>query len=216
MQLGLRQSAPRPATGSSIRRARPCARVGLDIPVLLGTIRQERKSEWVARYVVDRLAKRPGVTSRLVDPRDLPFGNLDQREWEMDPQPPEVAAFVRDMARADGFVVVTPEYNWGYPGTLKNLLDALYDEWNRKPFALVGVGGISGGLRAIDNLRQVVGGLGAIVVPSHVPVAYVTRAFTPEGPLEAAEWDRRFEKMFEELEWYASALQKARAASPPS
>jgi NAD(P)H-dependent FMN reductase len=190
--------------------------VSLDLPVLLGSVRHERKSEWVARYVVDRLAKRPGVTSHLVDPRDLPFGNLDLREWEMDPQPPEVTRFVQDMARADGFVVVCPEYNHGYPGALKNLLDALYDEWNRKPFALVGVGGISGGLRAIDNLRQVVGGLGAVTVPAHVPVTFVGKSFTPEGPLDAAEWDRRFGKLFEDLEWYASALQRARAESPPS
>jgi NAD(P)H-dependent FMN reductase len=190
--------------------------VGLDLPVLLGTVRHERKSEWVARYVVDRLAKRPGVASRLVDPRDLPFGNLDLREWEMDPQPPSVTRFVQDMAHADGFVVVTPEYNYGYPGALKNLLDALYDEWNRKPFAMVGVGGISGGLRAIDNLRQVVSGLGAVTVPTHVPVTSVGKSFHEHGPLDPAEWDRRFEKLFEELEWYASALQKARAASPPS
>jgi NAD(P)H-dependent FMN reductase len=197
-------------------RAARSPRVSLDLPVLLGTVRHERKSEWVARYVVQRLGRRPGVVSHLVDPRLLPFGNLDQREWEMEPRPPEVAAFVDAMARADGFVVVTPEYNFGYPGTLKNLLDAVYDEWNRKPFALVGVGGISGGLRAIDNLRQVVSGLGAVVVPAHVPVTFVTKSFTEAGPIDAHEWDRRFEKMFEDLEWYAAALQRARRESPPS
>lgn len=203
--------------GPGILPLRPFARrVSLDLPVLLGTVRHDRKSEWVARYVVDRLSRRPGVTSRLVDPRDLPFGNLDQREWEMSPQPPAVAAFVQAMARADGFVIVSPEYNYGYPGTLKNMLDALYDEWNRKPFALVGVGGISGGLRMIDNLRQVVAGLGAIAIPAHVPVTFVTKSFTAEGPVDAADWDRRFEKLFEELEWYATALQHARAQSPPS
>jgi len=212
--------APPPHHGCGDRKGdpnpRPCARVSLHLPVLLGTVRPERKSEWVARHVVDRLAKRPGVTSGLVDPAALPFGNLELREWEMDPRPPEVAAFVEDMARADGFVVVTPEYNFGYPGALKNLLDALYDEWNRKPFALVGVGGISGGLRAIDNLRQVVSGLGAVTVPTHVPVTFVGKSFTPEGPLDAEEWDRRFVKLFEELEWYATALQRARSESPPS
>jgi len=90
--------------------------VTLYLPVILGTIRHDRKSEWVARFVVDRLGKRPGVSSRLVDPRELPFGNLDVREWEMDPQPPAVAAFVQDMARADGFVIVAPEYNHGSSG----------------------------------------------------------------------------------------------------
>lgn len=200
----------------SLATARLGRRVSLYLPVLLGTVRRDAKSPWVARYVAQRLAARPGIASRVVDPAQLPFGNLVDREWEMEPRPPEVAAFVQDMARADGFVVVAPEYNYGYPGALKNLLDALYDEWNRKPFALVGVGGISGGLRMIDNLRQVVSGLGAVVVPTHVPVTFVGKSFHESGPLDPEEWDRRFAKMFEELEWYAQALQRARAESPPS
>lgn len=109
-----------------------------------------------------------------------------------------------------------PEEHHGYPGTLKNLLDALFDEWNRKPFALVGVGGISGGLRMMEQLRLVVSGLGAVSVPAHVPVQFVAKEFTPEGPIHPEEWDRRFAKTFEELEWYAGALKAARAASPPS
>jgi NAD(P)H-dependent FMN reductase len=148
-----------------------------------------------------------------VDPDELPFGNLRRREWEMDPQPPEVAAFVADMARADGFVIVSPEYNHGYPGTLKNLLDALFDEWNRKPFGLVGVGGVSGGLRMMEQLRLVVAGLGAVVVPAHVPVQAVAKEQGPDGAfLDPQKWDGRFDKMLDEVEWYARALKAAREA----
>lgn len=189
--------------------------VALYLPVLYGTLRSERKSLGVARFVAARLAKRPDVETRLVDPRELPFGNLDLREWEMSPRPPEVARFVDDMARADGFVVVTPEYNYGIPGTLKNLLDALYDEWNRKPFALVGAGGISGGHRALDQLRQVVSGLGAIVVPEHLGVQNVGRTFGPDGPLEDEErWTTRVDTVLDALEWYARALKAARETAP--
>jgi NAD(P)H-dependent FMN reductase len=187
----------------------------LYLPVLHGTVREGRKSIHVARFVEARLRERPGVETRLFDPREWPFGNLVAREWEQDPRPPRVAEFVDEMARADGFVIVTPEYNHGYPGTLKNMLDAVYDEWNRKPFALVGCGGVSGGLRALDALRQVVTGLGAITVPTHVPVQSVGKEFEVGGPHDPEKWTKRFARLFDELEWYARALKAAREAAPP-
>ena len=59
------------------------------------------------------------------------------------------------MGRADGFIVITPEYNHGYPAVLKSALDALYAEWVRKPIAFVSYGGWSGGVRAVEQLRLV-------------------------------------------------------------
>lgn len=186
----------------------------LYLPVLAGTIREERKSIHVARFVARRLAAFPGVETRLFDPAEEPFGNLVAREWEMTPRPEAVAAFVREMGRADGFVVVSPEYNHGYPGALKNMLDHVYDEWNAKPFALVGAGGISGGVRAIEQLRQVVAGLGAVAIPRSVPVPFVGKAFEEEGPASDEEkWAARFDKLFDELAWYARALRAAREGS---
>lgn len=184
----------------------------LYFPVILGTVREGRASLRVAQYVTQRLARRPDVEARLFDPAELPFGNLVRREWEMDPAPPAVAAFVREMGRADGFVIVTPEYNYGIPGALKNLLDHLFDEWNRKPFALVGCGALAGGVRALDQLRQVIAGLQAIVVPPHVYFPNVHATFGPDGPtVEADAWEKRLDRMFSELEWYARALQRARS-----
>lgn len=190
---------------------RRTGRVDLYFPVLYGSVRAQRRSLPVARYVVALLDRRPGVETRLFDPKEWPFRELVAREWEMDPQPPRVAEFVREMDRADGFVVVAPEYNYGYPGALKDMLDVVYDEWNRKPFALVGCGGVSGGLRMIDQMRQVVSGLGAVCVPAHVPVPFVMKTFDEHGPLEDQErWEARFGKLFDELEWYAAALGTAR------
>lgn len=186
--------------------------VALYLPVIAGTVRAGRRSEAVAEFVARRVGKLADVETRLFDPRELPFGNLVQREWEMDPQPPDVRAFVEEMARADGFVIVTPEYNYGIPGALKNVLDALYDEWNRKPFGIVGVGGISGGLRAIDALRQVVSGLGAVPVPAHVPVQFVAKEFDERGPVDEAKWAQRIDHLLEEVAWYARALSAARSA----
>ncbi|MCI4346321.1 MAG: NAD(P)H-dependent oxidoreductase [Thermoplasmata archaeon] len=187
----------------------------LYFPVLYGTVREGRRSLVLARYVVQRLSKRPGVRAKLFDPAELPFGNLVQREWELPTPDPRVSAFVGEMASADGFVVVTPEYNYGIPGTLKNLLDSLFDEWNRKPFGVVTAGGIVGGVRAADQLRQVIAGVRAVMIPAHVPVPFVGKAFDDSGaPRNPEELDPRLDRMFDELEWYARALSAARQATP--
>lgn len=185
----------------------------LYLPILYGSVRSHRASFAVATYAHRQLAQRPDVETRLFDPRELPFGNLVDREWEMETPPPAVTEFVREMARADGFVVVTPEYNYGIPGALKNMLDHVYDEWNRKPFAMVTAGGISGGLRASDQLRQVISGVGAFVIPVQVPVQFVGESFTEAGPRATPEvWAERFARLFRELEWYARAVRPARLA----
>lgn len=185
--------------------------MSLDIPVILGTVREGRRSEHVARYVHGRLSARPGVRSAFVDPRDYAFGDLVAREFEMKERPPNVLRFMEVVEAADGFVVVTPEYNYGIPGALKNLLDITFKPWNRKPFGLVGCGGVSGGLRALDSLRQTVAGLGAVTVPQHVPVPHVSRSFGRDGPTsEPEEWAKRIDGFLEHVEWYAKALQAAR------
>ena len=201
----------RPPTVNGAARFRGVA--DLFLPVLYGTVREPRHSYGVARFVAARLALREGVETRLYDPRELPIGNLVQREWEQESPDPRLVEFVREMGRADGFVIVTPEYNYGIPGTLKNLLDHLYDEWNRKPFAMVTAGGISGGLRASDQLRQVVSGIGAFVVPVHVPVHSVQDTFDDQGPRkDPTVWEGRFDRLFNDLEWYARALKPARSS----
>jgi NAD(P)H-dependent FMN reductase len=188
----------------------------LYLPILYGSVREPRRSIHVARFALERLALRPGVETRLFDPRDLPFGNLVHREWEWPDAPDTVQPFVAEMARADGFVIVTPEYNHGYTGTLKNLFDHLSDEWHRKPFALVGAGGIYGGARAIDGLRMVIPGLGGVSIPAMIGVTQVETSFGEAGPTSDREnWERRFDRLFTELEWYALALQRARQESPP-
>ncbi len=198
--------------------------VELNLPVILGTVREGRKSEHVARYIHARLSSRPGVTSPFVDPRDHDFGNLKGRVIDLPDFDPKVTPgpcsadlreFIVKMHAADGFVIVTPEYNYSYPGALKNLLDVTFKPWNRKPFALVGCGGESGGLRAIDMLRQTVAGLGAITVPSHLPVFRVEKSFTAEGPVgipEKETFDKRLDSLCGQLEWYAKALKDPRQA----
>jgi NAD(P)H-dependent FMN reductase len=183
----------------------------LDLPLLYGTVRQGRSTVDLARYVHQRLEAHDAVETRFWDAEDLPYGNLTRRVDGMEDPPEELTAWREAMGEADGFLVVTPEYNYGIPGALKNLLDLTYEEWNRKPFAFAAGGGTSGGLRAIDHARQVVAGLGAVVVPRHVHSPYVGDTFDEGEPVEEeARWRDRVDGLVDELVWYAEALEAMR------
>lgn len=120
---------------------------------------------------------------------------------------------MNEMERADGFVLVFPEYNHGYPGALKNILDALKDEWVRKPFALVSTGGISGGMRASENLLPVLQALQGMPVRASVAVQGVNKGWAHDGPdHDEAAWRERFGAMFADLERWARALTRARTS----
>lgn len=184
----------------------------LRVPVILGTAREGNATKHVARHVVERLSARGGVDARLIDPAELPLGHVGDPRHAADPEAPALRDFVRTIEAADAFVIVTPEYNWGIPGALKDTIDHLKEEWARKPFGIVSTGGLAGGLRAADHLRQVVSGVGGVVVPAHVIVPYVWNAFGADGPTsEEDAWESRFDAFFTDVEWYARALQTARS-----
>jgi NAD(P)H-dependent FMN reductase len=188
----------------------------LNLPVLVGTMRRAAHSTGVGRFVHRRGTLRPGITSTLHLSPESPFANFVDTEWEMERPPPAVVEFTSAMAAADGFVIVTPEYNYGLPGTLKNLLDAVYDEWGRKPFAFVGVssGGV-GGARALEQLRSVVAGVKGLALPYQVLVRQVQESFRDDVPIVDVEAiTQKIDRLWEELEWYARALRDARPSAP--
>src|SRR5881275_1245979 len=119
----------------------------LFIPVILGTTRQGRASESVARFVFEELSKHAGVETELIDIRDLKLPTDDAGEAIKD------SKFSAQMSRADGLVIVTPEYNHGYPGMLKHVLDTNLKEYIHKAVGIVGVSaGPWGGTRVVENL----------------------------------------------------------------
>jgi NAD(P)H-dependent FMN reductase len=127
------------------------------IEVIIGSTRQGRFSERVATWVVDYLTTQANFDVEVVDLRDYPLPFFDgappamtQRDYPSD----DVARLGRKLDEADGFVVLTAEYNHGYPAVLKNAMDHTFVEWRRKPIAFVGWGNV-GGARAIEQLRQV-------------------------------------------------------------
>jgi NAD(P)H-dependent FMN reductase len=127
------------------------------VQVVTGTTREGRFSEYVAEWVVRRLGTRGDVDVELVDLRDHPlpfFDGVPPAKFPREYGAEEVARLGATIDRADGYVLLTAEYNHGYPAVLKNAMDWTFVEWRRKPVAFVGWGN-TGGARAIEQLRLV-------------------------------------------------------------
>lgn len=176
--------------------------MSLSIPVLLGTARDGASSDLVAAYVHKLLVLR-GVQSDLVDPADYHEKKTFEKE--------HVKPWADIMQRADGLIIVSPEYNHGYPGPLKEMLDTLFEEFARKPVAICGVssGGL-GGVRVAEQLKLVVNELRMCAIREAVFFSNVRELFNEDGSIKDPSYDDRCTKMFDELFWYANALKVAR------
>jgi len=177
------------------------------IPVILGSIRRDRESVKVARFVMDCLQKLNAVHAELLDLKELNLPMMEERlRFRSDP-PPSVVDFGAKINRADSILIVTPEYNGGYPGVLKNALEYLKDEYRRKPFGIVTVSAAeTGGALCLASLRQVVLHLGGVPIPAVLPVSRVKESFDSEGkPLDPG-LAKRAREYFDELLWYTEAL----------
>jgi len=178
----------------------------LFIPVILGTARQGRRSENAARFVFEIVKKRDGVESAFIDVRNFRLPATDDTgETET---AKKLSAFT---GRADGFVIVSPEYNHGYPGELKMLLDFSGGEYAKKPVAVCGVSsGTMGGARMMEQLRSVLIDLAAVPIPAAVYFSEVEKLFDERGAITDISYQNRVAKMLDELLWYAKALNAAR------
>jgi NAD(P)H-dependent FMN reductase len=190
------------------------------IEVIVGSTRDERFSERAAAWTVDRLSARDDMKIELVDLRDHPLPFFDGRapaHTKRDYPSPEVARFGQTIDRADGFVIVTPEYNHGYPAVLKNAIDHTFVEWHRKPVSFVSWGNV-GGARAVEQLRLVAVEMEMAPLRHAVhilPDVLVPALRAPEpfdlGLLDPLE--PRLKLMADDLAWWATALAAAREHS---
>jgi NAD(P)H-dependent FMN reductase len=184
----------------------------LFIPILLGTIRQGRESEKVAHLIMTHIqAHFPTIESEIFDPRimDLPNDEegtvLAERNTKW-----------RDaMIRADGLIIVTPEYNHAYPGSLKRALDVLIKEYIHKAVGLVGVSsGWAGGARAVEALVPVVRELGLVVTFTDLYFPKVQDSFNEDGSPKDDGVYKRIDGFVEELTWIAKSLRYGRENLP--
>lgn len=176
----------------------------LFVPVVLGTPRRGRMSEHAARVISAALAGRPSVETELVDVAKLPIPVDDAGEQAKDPR------FAELVNRADALVLVVPEYNHGYPGLLKHVLDSNLKEYIHKAVGVVGVSaGVFGGARAIENLLPVLRELGLVTIFWDVNFTSVRRRFDEDGNLVDDSF-LAIDKFVDELLWMAETLRHGR------
>src|SRR5438270_3609942 len=182
----------------------------LFIPVILGTARQGRQSEHVARFVLQRTKRRAGVETELIDVRTLAMRLDDAGEQMKD------LAFSATVERCDGLILVTPEYNHGYPGLLKHALDMNLKEYIHKAVGICGVSaGPFGGARVIENLAPVMRELGLVTIFEDVNFGTVQTLFDEQGQLLNEEYIGRVDKFLNELIWMARVLRHGRENVAP-
>jgi NAD(P)H-dependent FMN reductase len=181
----------------------------LNIPMILGSTRRERQSPKVARFLHEKLKARPGVTTELIDLAETNFPIMEERLRFRDDPPPGLREFAAKIDRADGILIVSPEYNFGYPGVLKNTLDYLLPEYERKPFgiATVSAGGF-GGLNCLAQLRQVVLGMGGFPIVESLAVSKVQDSFDEQGKPKNPSFEGRAKDFLDDLIWFAEAIQR--------
>lgn len=190
------------------------------LSVIVGSTREGRFSEKPARWVMDRLGNRAGVEARLLDLRDYPMPFFDQAVPPATPgRAPYPDAHVQRWTEAigasDGFIFVTSEYNYGPPAVLKNAIDWVYPEWNRKAVAFTSWGSANGA-RAVQQLREVAIELQLHPVRSslHLPIPLLMEHF--QGVAPGPGWDDLAgpaDSMIDELVWWTETLASRRRAA---
>lgn len=177
------------------------------IPVILGTVRAGRQSMKPAQYIVSRLAAVPDVQTELLDLQDYDFPFLEKPFRYQENPSEDMKRFQQKLDNANAIIIVSPEYNGGYPGVLKNAIDHFLAEYKRKSIGLVTVSsGALGGINALQQLRQVCFGLGTFAVPLSLTVPKVGELFDAENnPLDAG-FAERATRFLDEVLWYTQAL----------
>ena len=192
--------------------------MGLTIAVLLGSVRTERQGIKAARYMMRALESR-GHEAVLVDPMEKRLPLLDRmyKEYPKGDAPEVLENLAALYRRADGFVLVSAEYNQSVPPALKNLLDHFLEEYFWRPSAIMSYSaGRFGGVRAAVALRTILGELGMPSIPSILAIPSIGKALAEDGAANEPWIDKAAARFLDEFEWYADALKEQRARrSPP-
>lgn len=191
-----------------------------NIAIIIGSTRKTRFADKPAKWLLENAKKRDDMTFEMLDLRDydLPFFNEMASNLWVPSQDPNAVRWQQKLAEFDGYLVLTAEYNHSIPGVLKNAFDQAYKEWNHKPIAAMGYGGV-GAARAIEHLRGIAVELQ--MVPTRNAVHLGGGEFFKVSPLgqngEMAEVDATLQPslkaLFDELAWWANATKAAREKS---
>ena len=180
------------------------------IAIISSSIRIGRQSHRVALYFKSYLENNHLATAEVLDLAKYNFPLFDERLKLQENPSAATLDFAKKIKAADGVLIVTPEYNGGYPASLKNVVDLLYDEWRRKPIAIstVSAGGF-GGMQVITSLQFSLWKIQAWTVPAMFPVPKVQDAFDENGvPTDPVSMDKRAKAFMGELLWCVEASKR--------
>lgn len=175
----------------------------LNTVILIGSAREKRMADRVLNWLLPQLETYPEFTIRLADARDFDAGGTERRA--------AVRLLEADVSAADAVIVLTAEYNHSFPAPLKLMLDSLSEPWRRKPVAFISYGGVSGGLRAIEQLRLVVAELDMVGIRETVSIQDPWTSLSEEGqPRYPERLNAAFSRQLASLAWWAYSLRAAR------
>ncbi len=185
----------------------------MKILVIIGSTRQGRLGDKIGQWVLDQVKDLGKADFELVDLRDYPLPFFDEPiSPSMIQTPythPVVKKWTAKVAEADGYIMVTPEYNHGYSAVLKNALDYVYKQWNNKTVGFVGYGSV-GGARAVEQLRQVAAELQMVSVRNTVVISKHWEKIDEEGHFQGEEYRESLKHLVDQLLWWTQAFKKAR------
>lgn len=190
----------------------------INIKVIVGSTRKNRFSEKPAAWILEETKKREGVEAELLDLRDypLPFYEEAVPPTRFNGKYPSemVEKWSKKVAEGDAYIIVTPEYNHGYPAVLKNAFDYVYAEWNNKPIGFVSYGGVAGA-RSVEQLRLVAIELQMAPIRNavHIPVQVYMAVMNEKSPVNPQLFEpvkKHAEGFLDQLLWWARALKAAR------
>ena len=189
----------------------------MKILVIMGSTRQNRFSEKPAKWIFEEAKKRKELDVEMIDLRDYPLPFFDEPISPAMAKEPytnkNVQKLTGKISEADGFIVVSPEYNHGYPAVLKNMFDYVYKEWNKKAIGFVSYGTV-GGARVVEQLRQVAVELQmapiryAIHIPPQQSFDVISGKNQEPNPFDVLK--HQADSFLDNLMWWTEALKKAR------
>jgi NAD(P)H-dependent FMN reductase len=191
----------------------------IKIAVIIGSIREGRYADKPAHWIAEEAKKLEGAEVELLDLKDIKLPQFASPGYPSQIKDGNygndvINAFAKKIAAADAFIIVSPEYNHGYSGALKDALDSVYLEWNNKPVSFIGYGSVGGG-RVIEQLREVAVELQmapirtAVHLPTEVYMATMKET-APANPALFAPVAEKGTAMLTQLMWWAKALKAAR------
>ena len=184
-----------------------------NLKIIIGSTRPGRKGPAIANWIYEKALTHNSFSVELLDLAaiNLPFLDEAAHPRMKDYKHDHTKKWSATIDRADAFIMVTPEYNYSMPAPLKNALDFLFWEWAKKPVAFVSYGGMSGGIRSVQTLKQVVTTLKMMPLPESIALPFFTKHLDEQGIFKSDEQlDKSATALLDELEIWAAALKTIR------